>query len=185
MAPGVGEPAHLCGAVPTGVMAPGAGDPIILEFAVVFHSSPGFGAKSSARSSDTRDAGDGHDGGSQARLLGAGCAAARDGQDRGRLVRIRPRAPSPSLAPDPLLGRSDPNVPVLALPAPSSIALEPRLTAPSPIRPTQRARDPRRRSRAELQAAHGRERASARPDVPPAPRAQRQIFLLGLPPNTV
>lgn len=45
MAPGVGEPAHLCSAVPTGVMAPGAGDPIILEFAVVFHSSPGFGAK--------------------------------------------------------------------------------------------------------------------------------------------
>ena len=35
----------------------------------------------------------------------------------------------------------DPNAPVLALPAPSSIALEPRLTAPSPIRPTQRARE--------------------------------------------
>ena len=74
-------------------MAPGAGDPIILEFAVIFHSSPGFGAKSSDWSSDTRDAGDGHDGGSQARLLGAGCAAARDGQDRGGLVSSAPTAP--------------------------------------------------------------------------------------------
>ena len=173
MAPGVGEPAHLCSAVPTGVMAPGAGDPIILEFAVVFHSSPGFGAKLDSVVRYTRR-GRRHDGGSQARLLGAGCAAARDGQDRSRLVRIRPRDPRPSSLPV----RSDPNAPVL--PAPS-IALEPRLTAPSPISPTQRARDPRRRSRAELQAAHGRERASARPDKPPAPRAQRQIFLLGLP----
>ena len=96
MAPGVGEPAHLCSAVPTGVMAPGAGDPIILEFAVVFHSSPGFGAKLSSVVRYTRR-GRRHDGGSQARLLGAGCAAARDGQDRGGLVSSAPTAP-------PLLG---------------------------------------------------------------------------------
>jgi hypothetical protein len=92
VAPGVGEPAHLCSAVPTGVMAPGAGDPIILEFAVVFHSSPGFGAKLSSVVRYTRR-GRRHDGGSQARLLGAGCAAARDGQDRGGLVSSAPTAP--------------------------------------------------------------------------------------------
>ena len=85
MAPGVGEPAHLCSAVPSDQPAP-----IILEFAVVFHLVL---EQSSARSSDTRDAGDGHDGGSQARLLGAGCAAARDGQDRGGLVSSAPTAP--------------------------------------------------------------------------------------------
>ena len=58
MAPGVGEPAHLCSAVPTGVMAPGAGDPIILEFAVVFPHHLVL-EQNSTRSSDTRDAGDG------------------------------------------------------------------------------------------------------------------------------